>query len=144
MFLVSNEKENAMACLQAVQILHSEDDALVKTQLQNFIETHLPAGEKIDLLLSGENGNDRLLKYYTACENLLGEDVTIARYKHMSGEYNTASSIGVWLACQLLQQQQVPLHMIKRNGKTSSYKNILLYNNCRGSQHGFILITQVL
>ncbi len=144
MFLINNEKENAMARLQAVQILHSEDEELVKNKLGNFIETHLPAGEKIDLLLSGENGDRRLLNYYTACESLLGEDVTIARYKHMSGEYNTASAIGVWLACQLLQQQQVPLHMIKRTGKTSNYTNILLYNNCRGVQHSFILITSAL
>lgn len=144
MFLVSNARENAMAQLQAVHILHSEDEEMVKGQLQNFIETHLPAGEKIDLLLSGENGDDRLLKYYTACENLLGDNVTIARYKHMSGEYNTASSFGVWLGCQLLQQQQIPLHMIRKAGEGSNYKNILLYNNCRGSQHGFILITSAL
>lgn len=143
MFLVNNEKENAIAKMQAIHMVHSEDEELVQHQLRHFIDTHLPAGEKIDLLLSGENGDNRILKYYTVAEHLMDEDVTIARFKHMTGEFTTASAIATWLAIHILQQQQMPAHMIKRAGHTSTYKNILICNNYRGVQHGFILIRPV-
>jgi len=141
MFLVNKNKEDAIATMQAIHMLHTENEVLVAQQLRHFIETHLPAGEKIDLLLSGENGDNRILKYYTAAEKLMDEDVAIARFKHMTGEFTTASSIATWLATYILQQQQMPAHMTKRAGHSSTYKNILIYNNYRGAQHGFMLIS---
>lgn len=143
MFLVNNKSENAIALLQAVHMLHTADVELIQHQLQQFITTHLPEGETIDLFLSGENGDNRELKYYTACENLLEEAVTIARFKHMSGEFTTAAAFALWLTCTLLQQQQIPDHMIKRSGSCSNYKTVLLYNNFRGLQHSFMLVRLV-
>ena len=140
MFLVNNQKENALAKLQAIQIFHSEDENLVKNNLQQFIKTHLPAGERIDLLLSGENGDNRTLKFYASCEELISKDTALIRFKHLSGEYPTASAFGFWLACCILQQQNFPLHMIKKASVNSVIKNILLYNNFKGMQHSFLLI----
>jgi Beta-ketoacyl synthase, N-terminal domain len=142
MFLVSHQKDNAIAQLKAIQTLHSEDDGLVKNTLQQFIKNHLPAGEKIDLLISGENGDNRTIKYYTDCEELMSKDTAIARFKHLSGDVPTASAFALWLACYVLQQKILPAHMIKKPFTGSSCKNILLYNNYKGLQHGFMLIKQ--
>ncbi len=139
MFLVNNDPSNAIAKLEAIQILHSEDENFVEEQLRSFLAKNLAEDEKIDLLISGENGDTRLSKYYAACENVLGDGASIARYKHMSGEYHTATLMGTWLACYVLAQQNVPLHMIKRKGNNTGYKKILHYNNVRGYQHSFIL-----
>ena len=141
MFLVNNKKENAIAGLDAVHIIHSEDEVTVQHQLKSFLAEHLAAGEKIDLFLSGENGDNRFLKFYTACENLMDENISIARFKHMSGEFTTAAAIAVWLACYIIQDQKLPLHMLKRKGAHASYKKILLYNNYRGVQHSFMLLS---
>ena len=141
-FLVSGEKVNATAQLSATHSLHTEDVILIEEQLQQFLKKYLPAGEKIDLLLSGENGDNRLLKYYTAVENILDDKITIARFKHMAGEYATASAFAVWLSCQILQTQYIPLHMLKKSTSQSNIKNILIYNNYKGSQHSFILIAK--
>ncbi len=140
MFLVNDQKENALAKLQAIEILHSQDEGLVKDTLRRFIATHLPAGERIDILLSGENGDNRTLKFYTSCEELMDKATAIARFKHQSGEYPTASALGLWLGCYILQQQKLPLHMIKRSATDLNFKNILLYNNYKGRQHSFMLI----
>ncbi|MEP7255744.1 MAG: beta-ketoacyl synthase chain length factor [Ferruginibacter sp.] len=140
MFLVNDQKENAIAKLQALQIFHSEDENSVKNNLQQFIKTHLPADEKIDLLLSGENGDNRTLRFYASCEELISKETAIIRFKHLSGEYPTASAFGLWLACYMSDQKSSPLHMIKKAPTNSAIKNILLYNNFKGMQHSFMLI----
>jgi len=101
----------------------------------------LHAGEKIDLLLSGENGDNRILKYYTACEALMPADTMIARFKHMTGEYTTSGAVAGWLACHILATQSIPKHMIKRGDAEGSLKHILIYNNYRGEQHSCMLLS---
>lgn len=140
MFLVNDKKENAVAGLQGLQILHTANEQLVKEQLQQFIKSNLPGSEKIDLLLSGENGDNRTLKFYTTCESMLNGDSAIARFKHLCGEFPTASAFGLWLTCHILKTQKLPLHMFKKGSLKNSYRNILLYNNFKGYQHSFILL----
>lgn len=141
MFLVNDKKENAVAVLKGLQMLHTADELLVKDQFGQFIKNNLPGGEKIDLLLSGENGDSRTLKFYTACEALLEEDSAIIRFKHLCGEFPTASAFALWLGCRILNNQKVPLHMFKRISPEKSFRNILLYNNFKGYQHSIILLS---
>jgi hypothetical protein len=137
MFLVNNKKENSVARLEGIRILHTEDEQMVKDQLQEFI-----SGKNIDLLISGENGDNRSLHFYTTCESLLADDTSVARFKHMCGEYPTAAAVGLWCACQVLQTQDIPEHMFKKRTAKTTYQNILLYNNFKGVQHSFILISK--
>jgi len=140
MFLVSNNKGSAIAKVTAISTIHSKDLAAVRQQLKFFLEKNTTGDEPIDLLLTGENGDSRTLPYYAKSEELVGDSPSIARFKHMTGEYPTVSAMALWLACQVLQTQQVPQHMIKRASQTK-YKNILIYNNYKGLQHSFILVT---
>lgn len=140
MFLVNSQKENALAKLKAVEILHSEDGDLVKNSLKQFIAKHVPAGEKIDLLISGENGDNRTIKFYTDCEELMETHTAIIRFKHLSGDVPTSTAFGLWLACHVLQKNDLPAHMIKKPFAGSPCNTILLYNNYKGLQHSFMLI----
>lgn len=150
MFLVNNLQINALAKVQALKTIHSEDESFVKAQLHDFLDAFIPKGEKIDLLLTGENGDNRLLKYSLSCEAICeargqdGKDVTIARFKHMSGEYPTASAFALWLACYILENQFLPAHMIKKASAKADtvYKHVLICNSCKGKQHSFILVSR--
>lgn len=139
MFVVNGAAESAVAKVTAVITLHSTDIELVKQQLKSFLKKNA-AEKEIDLFISGENGDNRTLPFYTACETLLDDDTAVVRYKHLCGEYATAAAIGLWSACQILQTQQVPQHMFKKRSSKKVYKNILMYNNFKGMQHSFILI----
>jgi hypothetical protein len=127
-FLVSGQAQNALAAVRAVATLHSSDVEMVKEQLRNFLTAHLPAGEGITCLASGENGDPRLNDYYKACMNLVGSETTVVRFKNFCGEYPTASAFALWLACQQLQE---------KDGDA----NYLIYNTYKGRQHSFILLT---
>jgi len=140
MFIVNKFPVNAIAKVEAVSTLHSEDERAVCNQLKNFLLTHSLEKEKINLFLTGENGDNRFLKFYTACESLIDNDTAIGRFKHLCGEYPTASSFALWLCCEILRTKTIPQHIYKRKTQTTAVKNILLYNNYKGYQHSFMLI----
>lgn len=141
MFHIDGTAESAIAKVFAVETLHSNDEITMQEFLHHFLQKYLPAGEKIDLLLSGENGDSRLQKFFDMAEIVTGYDVPVARYKHMSGEFPTAAAMGLWIACTILQQQNIPEHMWKKRGNESVFKHILMYNNYKGIQHSFILVS---
>jgi hypothetical protein len=144
LLLADHAPAGAIAKIKAISTLHSREEATVTARLLWFLERHLPAGEKPDLLLSGENGDNRSLPWYTACEAMMGPGVTVARFKHMCGEYPTASAFALWLACNLPDRHSLPDHMIKKEGTAPRYKNILIYNNHQYHQHSIILVEKLL
>ena len=141
MFIVNGSITGASARIRGLQTLHTDDEHIVHAQLLQFIEKYLPVGEAVDVLLHGENGDIRLQKYYSITESFDGNETTIARFKHMTGEFPTAAALGCWLAVQAIQLQELPAHMIKRQGAKNNFRNILLYNNYKGVQHSFILLS---
>ena len=142
MFVVSGTRANALAEVKGILTLRSEDDNTVKAAMQLFLERHLPAGILPDLLLSGENGDNRGLKGYEQCEDMMAPDTTIARFKHLCGEYPTASAYALWLACNL--PPVLPGHLVKRLSKEKPYRTILIYNQYEFSQHSLILLEKSL
>jgi len=141
MFVVNADKESAVAKIKAVGTLHSDDLEMVKQQLKSFLEKNIEPGGQIDLLISGENGDNRTLPFYHAAESLMHIEISAIRFKHLCGEYATASAIGLWYACEILKTQQVPAQMFKKNSEKQAYRNILMYNNFKGYQHSFMLIS---
>ncbi|HWK03031.1 MAG TPA: beta-ketoacyl synthase chain length factor [Puia sp.] len=157
LFLVNGLPEHALARVRALATIHSEEESVVTRQLQDFLDGHVASGDekssvagaKPDLFLTGENGDNRIAHFYAGCEGILDREIPVARYKHMSGEYPTAIAFALWVACQLVGGAlKLPSHMIKRGtvpaaGISPVYKNILLYNNYKGIQHSFMLISRV-
>jgi hypothetical protein len=157
LFLVSGEPAGALAALRAVDTFHSSDERVVADRLRAFLDRHMPPGsdagqhlsadrregrrlpdERLALFLSGENGDSRALPFYTTCETVLDPGVPVARYKHLCGEYPTASAFAVWLALQL--ELPLPSHLIKKTGASTDLQYILLYNNHKLVQHSFMLL----
>jgi hypothetical protein len=142
MFLASGVRESACAVLNGIRIFHSRDQAILKAQLKDFLSEQLSPGEKIDLLISGENGDNRILPYYEAVEEMLDQDTGVARFKHMTGEFPTASALALWMACHSIQRLTLPGHMLKKAAVANRYNKILIYNNYKGIQHGFMLVSK--
>lgn len=141
MFLVNSSKTGSMAQIKAIQTFHSEDQELIKSHLSDFIRQHFPDKESPDLLITGENGDNRLLPFYLNAEELIEKETGVLRFKHLCGEYPTASSQAVWLGCHILATQTVPIVTIKKQPKLTPIKNILIYNNYKGLQHSFIALS---
>jgi hypothetical protein len=142
MFQVDTNEEAALAKIEDAILFHTEDASLVKKRMKDFIDKNIGPTNPVDLFLTGENGDIRMKKLYEDCEAELSNNSTIARFKHMCGEYPTASAFAVWLAVYILQTQKIPGHMIKKTGSAVAIKTILIYNNYKGLQHSFILLSK--
>jgi 3-oxoacyl-[acyl-carrier-protein] synthase II len=98
----------------------------------------------VDLVVSGENGdagNDRLLK--ALAEKKLAH-ATRARFKHLCGEYCTASSFALWLAASILKNQTVPAALLTPGGTSSAgpVSTILVANQYLGNNYSLMLLTK--
>ena len=142
MFIVNGNKHDAIAKVSAIDVFYNEEPSIISDRLAIFINKYLLEDEKIDLLITGENGDNRILKYYESCESIMNEDVSIVRFKHMSGEYPTATSMALWFCCQIFKKQHIPIHMYKKNSEIKkSYRNAIIYNSYQGVQHSFTLVS---
>jgi Beta-ketoacyl synthase, N-terminal domain len=143
MALMNNQQVGASAELIAVKTMHSRDPQVVLKSLEKFISEHFMPGEWPDLLLTGEDGDERLSPFYDIVESFMNESVQVARFKHFCGDYCTASSFASWLAIQIFESGEVPVLLIKKAATNKPIKRILIYNNYRGAQHAFILVSAV-
>jgi Beta-ketoacyl synthase, N-terminal domain len=141
MVWMNNQREDATASLDAVRTIHAEDPVVVLNVFKKFLSENFAEDEMPDLLLTGENGDERLLKYYGAVESAVQDTVPVARFKHLCGEYCTASSFACWLSFQILKDGCIPPLVLKKNATVKPVKRILIYNNYRGAQHAFVVIS---
>ena len=140
MFVVNNQIRNCSAAVRAIGTLHTAGVEDLQQYLQNFLKEQLLPGEKIDLLLSGENGDNRDRSFYNCCESLIDPDAVVARFKHMCGEFATASAIACWISLQIFKTQSIAAHMIKKATAIQQYRRVLIYNNHKHIQHSFLLL----
>jgi hypothetical protein len=64
-------------------------------------------------------------------------------YKHLCGEYLTASSFGLWLAAMILKNEHVPETVLLEGKKPVNPRNIIIYNHYRNIDHSLMLVTTV-
>ncbi|PKP49404.1 MAG: hypothetical protein CVT95_03395 [Bacteroidetes bacterium HGW-Bacteroidetes-12] len=140
MFVVNSQAENALGKLIAIQTIHSLDEKLIESKLIDFLNSNLVENQKLDLFLSAENGDCRLKKQIELCEKIA--DTTTIRYKHLTGEFPTASALSLWFACNFIENQKVPNNMIKSGSIPTEINTILIYNNYNGNQHSFMLVSR--
>lgn len=141
MFLMSGIAEGAGSVISGLHTFNTTDPEEIAQQQATFIREHFPEGEQPGIILSGENGDIRELPHYQMLENAL-QEVPVARYKHLTGEYPTAFSAALWFANHILQSQAVPSVMIKK-GDSTAIQKVLLYNSYHMAQHSLMVVSRV-
>lgn len=142
MFLLNDNKENATAKISAIEIFQTQDVGEVKNRFENFLQENYKGLANDTIFITGENGDIRHLPFYETCSLVLNPGTPLVRYKHVTGEYPTASSFALWLACQAIRAQQIPNHFYKTANRSGATNNVILYNQYQGIQHSFTFVTQ--
>lgn len=139
-FVLGKEKaESSYAQLRDIKI----NNRLEQDEIQKFIGDFLTKNhltfEEIDAVILGFSGDSKSDVYYTKAMGLFPNSALLY-YKHLSGEFNTASGFSTFMACHILKDQQIPEVMMINEVKKESIKNILLYNHLGGSDHSLVLL----
>ena len=142
-FVLSNSQQNTsyaeVVAVKTYNTLLKQD--ISETLIQFLNENNLTI-DAIDIVVLGRNGDIDYDTFYNTLSSGVFNTTQQVAYKHLCGEFNTASSFGLWLASKILKTQTLP-DVIKSNHiKDSSFKTILLYNQYRGENHSFTLLKQ--
>ncbi|MES2810440.1 MAG: beta-ketoacyl synthase chain length factor [Bacteroidota bacterium] len=112
-------------------------ESKIKTLLTDFSLTV----EDIDLVITGKNGDIKNDAVYEILDQSLFADTSKAYFKHLSGEYATSVSFGLWLASNIIKKQTVPVVVADGEISNTSPKKILLYNHYQNTYHSLTLLS---
>jgi len=138
--LSSEKKEGAVAVLKAVETHSKIAEKNIVSEMQAFLKRNKVDASEIDAVILGING-DAFDVYYQNIEEVFPK-TDLLLYKKYIGEYFTASAFAFWMGTQLIEGETLPKDFYIHKSDSKPYKNVLLYNQFKGSQHSFILLTQ--
>lgn len=135
------KKENSYAVLEALQIQNELNIDEVESFISSFLEKNNLKIQDIDVVVLGNNGDISFDTYYTAVDSLF-DQIPQVYYKHLSGEFNTASAFGFWVAASILKNQAIP-QVVKMNSfEKANFSKVLLYNQFQGKDHSLVLLSK--
>ncbi|MEH6535273.1 MAG: beta-ketoacyl synthase chain length factor [Psychroserpens sp.] len=140
-FTVSSSKQKSTYCkLNGVEIINKATPESIQEKLQGFLKHHELLASDIDAVILGSNGDD-FDKYYHQLQDSIFSSTPQIHYKHLCGEFFTASAFGFWAATNIIKHQRIPKALMLNGTPKASYKKVLLYNQFKGQQHSFLLLT---
>ncbi|MEI7499881.1 MAG: beta-ketoacyl synthase N-terminal-like domain-containing protein [Bacteroidota bacterium] len=162
LFLENQRNKHTYARLDGVSaFLKPDSNQEVSDRLNDFLTINGLSAQDIDLVILGLNGDKHNDMFY---HNLVSTNFPLtptAYFKHLCGEYHTASSFAAWLAAMAIKTQTVP-EVVRFRGNVSSgpvhaaqkssekavkqfhgLEHVIIYNHFRGNNHSFILLSQL-
>jgi 3-oxoacyl-[acyl-carrier-protein] synthase II len=142
-FIASKPGEKNYARIDDLDTFYNPEKEDILPRIYSFIERNGKTIQDIDLVVNGINGDPSNDRVYAESINKLFPGLPTLAYKHLCGEYQTASAFGLWLAALILKTGQVP-EPVRLPGKIPGLvRNILLYNHYQGMDHSLILVSSV-
>lgn len=152
--LSSEHTDKAYARLSLVDMMPRADNYPdVANRVRKILAGKDMGPADIDMMVCGLSGDSRYDRiYYELGENLF-KNARMAYFKHLCGEYFTASAFALWLCAQVVKNQTVP-HCLLVNPPGASpgkprqaceagpCRNVLIYNHYNMRNHSFILISK--
>jgi len=140
-FVLSNEKrDSAYSQLVAIETFNTISQEKIAQKVSDFLTVNEISASDIDLIVLGNNGDVDFDGYYDQLSEGIFNNTPQAYYKHLSGEFDTASAFGFWLGNKILKNQRVPKAVQLNSIEPKKLDTILLYNQYRGENHSLVLL----
>lgn len=130
-FVLSNNEENALCKLREIKMIENPATINIQKQINELLAAHQLTTQDIDLIICGKNGDHRFEDLYESALATFDKTRTnIAVFKHLTGEYPTASGFAVWLAAQCFSIVQLPTEIQYQTATSPApIRNILIINH---------------
>lgn len=143
-FLLENHANHkTYASVQAVSTFSNPDDiSEIKSRIIAFLNHENLSIDDLDLILLGFNGDLEFDNVYYQMMNGLFLNKSVARFKHLVGEFHTSSAFAMLLASKIIQEQHIPKIISGDKKPRASINNVLIYNQYRNVNHSLMLISR--
>lgn len=118
-FVLSNDPEGASCEVSNLKIIYQATPQNIKNALLELLSEENLNAKEVDIALVGENGDSEQALLYQEASTLL-HGISQVRFKHLCGEFDTASGFATWYAFHSLSA-------VKHN--VPQLKNLLLINH---------------
>jgi len=145
-FLLSPSlKSSTLCCLKDIRMIYEPTDyGEYSHALVNFLRENSLEPPDIDVLINGLSGDVFRDAWNRDIRRDFLQRADEVRFKHLTGEYATASSFGLWLGAGILKNQKIPdavrLGPLSRPGPI---KTVLFCNHFLARNYTFMLLESV-
>jgi hypothetical protein len=131
--------DKSQAELVNMRVSHNAD----VNRLQDFVEVFIrdngfTPGE-IDLVLTGKSGDKRTDQRFDELCKKAFPSAAVGSYKHLCGDFPTASAFALWLAVRILKERHVP-EVITFNYSSRRVRSILVINSYLNTGYSAMLL----
>jgi len=113
----------------------------IERQISSFLEKQAISINDIDLIITGKNGDTVSDKIYDQLAQTVFSNSYVVNYKHLCGEYPTASSFAFWLAANIVKSGKIHSLLEQNNSTNKAIKRVLVYNHYMNMHHSLFLLS---
>lgn len=133
--------DSTWCVLSGLQIVYSpENEMKLSSALHSFLAGNEISIKEIDIWINGTSGDVERDKLVNGIERTVFGQTAQARFKHLCGEYCTATSFALWLGASILKKQVVPETVNFSRSLQAELKTILIVNHYMNKNYSFILL----
>ncbi len=139
-FTLSSEKRpSCYAELLGIKTYNTLAENQLTAKTHAFLSENGIEPDAIDVIILGNNGDVEFDSYYDTVASGF-KDTAQVYFKHLSGEFDTASGFAFWLANKILKEQRIPDVVRLNSVAVTAPKSVLIYNQYRGENHSLTLL----
>ena len=137
--LTGTQEEGYFACIEGVRTFYRADPQRLRDGIQILVRESGLRPSEIDLVLLGKNGD----KVHDTHLDLLAKSIfpksSVGLFKHLSGEYPSASAFALWLGARILSERHIPEVVLFRQ-VSRPVKHVLIFNSWFETHYSAILL----
>ncbi len=138
-FVLSGEENEEPVALKDMQTFRTVSERVITEKMIQFLDANQLKTSEIDVIFLGTTG-DNFDGYYDTISTQFSAKTEQIRFKEYAGDYYTSVGFALWWAYYLLTMQCHP-GCICEPFITPRYTNILIYNQEKGQNHSFLLLS---
>ncbi len=142
-FFVLSNKDDAtkIARILGVSLFEHTNQHQIPAALRQIMEDNSLKPNDIDVVVSGDNGDIHSKKFHTEVRSLFDNAIHTA-YKHLIGDFYTASSLGMWMGARIIEKQHIPDKIRLNKKPANQINNVLVHSHNRAYGHAFVLLAK--
>lgn len=141
--LNKNKSEKSLASVDGVKTVYKPKTATeLLEKLNAFLSSYNLKLSDIDVTLMGFSSDVNFDKLLVELLPAIEKESVAASFKHLSGEYHTASSFAMWTAVKLIEKQHLPKTLAVSDKRPEKIKHVLIINQYLGINYSFTLLSQ--
>ncbi len=137
--ITGNRSDFSQAEVADIRMLHKPSPQRLQDAVEVFIRDNGLVPNDIDLTLAGRNGDKRYDAVLDELVKRVFPAAMLGLFKHLSGEFPTASAFALWLAVRILKERHVP-EVITFNHINKPVRHVLIINSDLNASYSMILL----